>query len=54
MHGAGGGPKTLQGYFACKKAPNKHGLYSYEALQDLKECRTLMKRGKSVASSETQ
>lgn len=44
MHGAHGGPKTNQGLLACKKAPRKHGLYSYEALQELKECRKLMKK----------
>ena len=44
MHGARGGPKTKQGLLACKKGPYKHGLYSYEALQELKECRKLMKR----------
>jgi hypothetical protein len=42
MHGAHGGPKTRQGLLACKKAPRKHGLYSYEALQDIKECRRLI------------
>lgn len=47
MHGARGGPKTRQGHFACKKAPFKHGLYSHEALQDLKECRELLNKSKS-------
>jgi len=46
MHGAHGGPKTREGYFACKKAPHKHGLYSYEALQDLKECSNLIKQNR--------
>ena len=47
MHGAHGGPKTKEGYLACKKAPLQHGLYSYEAQQDLKECRELMKMNKN-------
>lgn len=47
MHGARGGPKTHQGYRACKKAPHKHGMYNYEARQELKEYQSLMKRTKS-------
>jgi hypothetical protein len=46
MHGAYGGPKTRLGLLACKKAPCKHGLYSYEALQELRECRKLIKKNK--------
>jgi len=48
MHGAHGGPKTREGHFACKKAPCKHGLYSYAALQDLKSCRKLIRGSKSM------
>ncbi len=48
MHGARGGPKTRQGLFACKKGPYKHGLYSYEALQELKECHKLMKKSSNI------
>jgi hypothetical protein len=43
MHGARGGPKTKKGLLACKKAPFKHGLWSYEALQDLREMRAYQK-----------
>lgn len=49
MHGAHGGPKTRHGYLACKKAPRKHGLYSYEVQQELSECRKLMKNDKISA-----
>ena len=48
MHGAHGGPKTRLGLLACKKAPYKHGLYSYEALQELRECRRLIRRSKTM------
>lgn len=44
MHGAYGGPKTLKGYFACKKAPGKHGLYNREAIEELREMRDLLKK----------
>ena len=52
MHGAYGGPKTKQGLLACKKGSYKHGLYSYEALQDLKECRKLMKKNNRAFTSD--
>lgn len=44
MHGAYGGPKTTAGYVACKKAASKHGLYSHEALEELKMYRRLAKK----------
>lgn len=34
MHGARGGPKTADGLHKCKKAPQKHGFYSREALEE--------------------
>lgn len=47
MHGARGGPKTWAGLMACKKGPWQHGCYSKEALQELKDSRSLIKpRGK--------
>jgi len=48
MHGACGGPKTKEGLSACKEAPRKHGLYSYEALNELKECRKLFNGSKTM------
>jgi hypothetical protein len=51
MHGAHGGPKTIQGHHACKKASFKHGLYSYEALQELQECNQLIKRSQLILSN---
>lgn len=44
MHGAGGGPKTHASWIRCKRAPMKHGCYSKEAMEELKECRELMKK----------
>ena len=44
MHGAHGGPKSENGLFICKKAPRKHGLYSKEALEELKFLRSLTKK----------
>jgi hypothetical protein len=43
MHGARGGPKTLEGYKTCKTAPHKHGMYSKESKDELKFLRTLLK-----------
>ncbi len=37
MHGAGGGPRTWEGYIACKKGPSKHGFYSKEAREELRD-----------------
>lgn len=48
MHGARGGPKTIEGYLACKKAPLRHGMYSSEALKESHECRMLMKKNKNL------
>lgn len=42
MHGAHGGPKTKQGYFACKKAPFKHGFYGQESKEEIRFMRELM------------
>lgn len=44
MHGAKGGPKTMQGYLICKQASTKHGLYSFENLQEINRGRQLMKK----------
>lgn len=40
MHGAKGGPKTLEGRLACKRAALKHGYYTIEAQQKLRELKT--------------
>jgi hypothetical protein len=44
MHGARGGPKTSDGYLACKRAPTKHGMYSQESLEKLKALRKMLKK----------
>jgi len=44
MHGAKGGPKTRNGYLACKRAPTKHGMYSQESLEELKALRKMLKK----------
>lgn len=54
MHGAYGGPKTRQCLITCKKAPFKHGCYSYEALQDLKDCRSIIRKNKLMHESFNQ
>ncbi len=43
MHGAKGGPRTQEGYDVCKKAPQKHGMYNQESLEELKIMRKLLK-----------
>lgn len=43
MHGAGGGPKTRQGYLACKKARLLHGYYSEEGKEVMRFLRKLTK-----------
>ena len=43
MHGAHGGPKTKEGYVACKKAPHQHGFYSLEAKEEMRFMRELDK-----------
>ena len=39
MHGAKGGPKTVEGWMRCKKASLKHGFYSSEEQIIRKKCR---------------
>lgn len=46
MHGAYGGPKTRQGYLACKKGSHKHGFYSQEAKEEMRFMRELTKAEK--------
>ena len=48
MHGARGGPKTKEGYNICKNAPQKHGLYSREALEELRQLRKILKNEQRV------
>jgi hypothetical protein len=36
MHGARGGPKTIEGLVTCKKANLKHGFYSQESRKELR------------------
>jgi hypothetical protein len=43
MHGAGGGPKTKQGWLACKISSKKHGFYSQEAKDEMRFMRQLAK-----------
>lgn len=43
MHGARGGPKTKQGYLACKKARLLHGFYSEEGKEEMRFMRELEK-----------
>lgn len=43
MHGANGGPKTIQGHHACKTAPLRHGFYSKEGKEEMRFMRLLMK-----------
>ncbi len=47
MHGARGGPKTEEGFLACKEAPLKHGCYSREALDELQLLRKLSRKEKT-------
>lgn len=37
MHGAHGGPKTQLGLLKCKKSRLKHGFYTKEAREELRE-----------------
>lgn len=43
MHGAKGGPKTVDGLLRCKKAPMKHSCYCKEEQEELKFLRKLAK-----------
>lgn len=52
MHGARGGPKTKKGLLACKKASFKHGLWSCEALQELREMRICQKNASKFLTRE--
>lgn len=53
MHGARGGPKTKEGLQICKRASLKHGLFSQEEKNELRQIRNLTKMRNNVDSQQT-